>query len=196
MGDLWKSDAVERWEEALARYPAVVEGQGVEGLAELDQWVREELPRAIAGRTVPHILHEEMVRVTRWKMARGVWRGRNLALVRGNGPDEVERVSREALARIPDPRAPIAELSKLAGVGPATASAVAAAAAPELYPFFDDLVAGQIPGLGAVAWTPAYYARYAEALRARARALGSPWTPVAVERALWAEWGGKGKVNG
>jgi len=65
------------------------------------------------------------------------------------------------------------------------------AAVPELYPFFDELVGAQVPGLGDVAFTPAYYARYADALRERARRLGAPWTPVLVERALWAHVGGK-----
>jgi hypothetical protein len=42
-----------------------------------------------------------------------------------------------------------------------------------------------------VAWTLGYYARYAEALRERAAALGVGWTPAMVERALWAHVGGK-----
>ena len=66
-----------------------------------------------------------------------------------------------------------------------------AATAPEIYPFFDELVAGQVPGLGPVAWTPSYYARYSNALRARAAELGAGWTPVMVEQALWAHVGGK-----
>ena len=91
--------------------------------------------------------------------------------------------------RAPEPRRALAELD---GVGPATASAVAAAAAPEVYPFFDELVAAQVtPALGEVAFTPAFYAKYADALRQRASALGAGWTPVMVERALWAHVGGK-----
>lgn len=124
-------------------------------------------------------------------MARGVWRARNLALVRGNDPARVERTSAAALARVPHPTAPIAALAELAGVGPATASGVASAAAPEVYPFFDELVAAQIPGIGQVSFTPGEYARYAEALRERAARLGSSWTPTMVERALWAHTGGK-----
>lgn len=190
-GGLWGSDSAEEWREALNSYGSVVEAQGVARLADHDRWYRDELPGAISGRRDPHITHGELVRVTEWKMSRGVWRGRNLALVRGNDPAEVERLSEAALRAIPDPRAPIAELAKLAGVGPATASAVAAAAAPSLYPFFDELVAAQVPGLGEVAFTPAYYARYAAALRERAGRLGGEWTPVRVERALWAHAGGK-----
>jgi hypothetical protein len=82
-------------------------------------------------------------------------------------------------------------LGELAGVGPATASAVLAAAAPETYPFLDDIVAAQVPGLGAVKYTAGFYARYAEALRRRAVDLGEGWNATLVERALWAEAGGK-----
>ena len=124
-------------------------------------------------------------------MARGVWRAPNLILVKGNDADEVGRTSALALAQMPHPTAPVATLAKLAGVGPATASAVAAAAAPEVYPFFDELVAAQVPGLGNVAWTLGYYGRYATAIRERATALAASWTPVMVERALWAHVGGK-----
>jgi hypothetical protein len=188
---LWKDDSVEAWQAALDEYDAVVERQGVKPLPELDRWYREELPAAIAKRSKPHVTHDELVRVTEWKMARGIWRPRNLALVRGNPPETVVQTSTRALAAIPDPQAPIATLAQLDGVGPATASAVASAAAPEIYPFFDELVAAQVPGLGAVAFTPAYYRKYAAALRDRADRLGKGWTPVMVERALWAHVGGK-----
>jgi hypothetical protein len=191
MTDLWNAGNAAEWRTELDRYFAVVEAQGVKSLPELDRWYREELPGAIAARRHPHVTHRELVKVTEWKMARGVWRGRNLQLVRGNDPERVERTSAEALEAIPDPRRPIALLAELDGVGPATASAIAAAAAPETYPFFDELVAAQVPGLGKVAFTPAFYARYAEAIRSRAERLGADWTPVAVERALWAHAGGK-----
>ena len=124
-------------------------------------------------------------------MARGVWRAPNLVLVRGNAPSLVIETSAAALARVPHPTAPIDTLATLAGVGPATASAAAAAFAPEVYPFFDELVARQVPALGAVKWTLGYYGRYAVALRERAAAIGGDWTPVMVEQALWAHCGGK-----
>ena len=176
---------------ALSDYPAVVERQGVAALAGLDRWYRDELPALIASRGAAHLTHAELVRLTEWKMARGVWRAPNLVLVRGNDPAAVGETSTLALAKIPHPTAPVAELSKLRGVGPATASAAVAAAAPHLYPFFDELVAAQLPGLGPVAWTLGYYARYADALRSAAGELGGDWTPVLLERALWAHIGGK-----
>jgi hypothetical protein len=172
-----------------------VAGQGVEALPELDRWVRGELPSIVGGRRQPHVTLDELVRVTKWKMARGVWRARNLVLVQANLPETVVETSREALAKVPDRRAPIDLLSRLGGVGPATASAVAAAAAPGIYPFFDDLVAQQVPELGKVAFTLPYYLKYAAALRSRAQQLGGDWSPAAVERALWAHAGGKAGVR-
>ena len=191
MTDLWTTGASAEWQRALERYSDIVARQGVDRLPPLDDWYREVLPDAIATRTSMHVTHEELVRVTEWKMARGVWRARNLVLVRGNDPAAVVETSTAALAKAPHPTAPIAALATLDGVGPATASAVAAAAVPDHYPFFDELVAARIPGLGPVAWTLAYYARYAAALRDRAARLGSGWTPVMVERAVWASVGGK-----
>lgn len=191
MPDIWSSSAPEVLRRALASYEDVVARQGVARLPEHDRWYREELPRAIASRSPAHVTLPELVRLTEWKMARGVWRARNLVLVRGNEPGAVIETSTDALSKIPHPTRPISILATLAGVGPATASAVVAASAPGSYPFFDELVAAQLPELGKVAWTLGYYARYAEALRERARQLGGDWTPVMLERALWAHAGGK-----
>jgi hypothetical protein len=188
---LWRATSTERWHDALASYEDVVSRQRVARLTELDRWYRNELPGAIAARDKPHITHAELVRLTEWKMARGVWRAPNLVLVRGNDARQVVDTSTEAFAAVPHPSKPIAALATLAGVGPATSSAAVSAHAPEMYPFFDELVAAQVPSLGAVKWTMGYYERYAEALRARAEALGEGWTPTTVERAVWASVGGK-----
>ena len=191
MPDLWNATSHGKWRDALDRYDDVITRQGVTKLAERDAWYRTELPKAIASRAKPHVTLTELVKLTEWKMSRGEWRARNLVLVRGNEPASVIATTAAALSTIPHPTKPISEISKLDGVGPATASAVAAATAPETYPFFDELVAAQVPGLGTVAWTLGYYARYAVALRERAARLGNDWTAVEVERALWANCGGK-----
>jgi hypothetical protein len=188
---LWTSASPTRWRTALDSYDDVVSRQNVARLPELDGWYRNELPGLIASRRTAHVTLPELVRITEWKMARGVWRAPNLVRVRGNDPDLVVRTSTKALSEIPHPTAPITTMAALDGVGPATASGVASAASPGRYPFFDELVAAQIPGLGKVAWTHGFYSRYAAALRERATALGPGWTPVMLERALWAHVGGK-----
>ncbi len=195
MTDLWFSSDLAEWSHALARYTKVVALQEVARLVDLDRWYRDEFPAAIATRATAHITHAELVRLTEWKMARGVWRAPNLVLVRGNSVAEVEAVSAAAFALVPHPTKPIATLATLAGVGPATASAVVAAFAPTRYPFFDELVAAQVPTLGKVEWTLGYYARYATALNERAALLGAGFTPVMIERALWTHIGGKTSVR-
>jgi len=193
---LWTADASTRWTDALSRYAAVIAAQGVPSLPAHDAWYQHELPTAIAARDTPHATHAELVRLTEWKMARGEWRARNLVLVRGNAAGDVLRITREAIALAPHPTQPIALIATLAGVGPATASAVLAVVVPQQYPFFDELVAAQVPTLGPVRWTLGFYARYAEALRERAAALGGAWTAAMVERALWAYVGGKAGAIG
>jgi len=191
MPPLWSSTDLTRWRSALASYENVIARQGVAKLPDRDRWYRTELPAALAARRPRHITLPELVKLTEWKMSRGKWRPRNLVLVKGNPAESVKAASAAGLALVPHPTAPISKIAELEGVGPATASAVAAAAEPTIYPFFDELVAEQIPGLGAVAFTLGYYARYAERIRERATALGGRWTPAMVERALWAEVGGK-----
>ena len=191
MTTLWSSNKLADWQQALESYEDVIVRQKIARLPALDRWYRAELPAAIAARAKPHVTLADLVKLTEWKMTRGVWRARNLALVRGNDEGLVVQTSSDALARMPHPTSPIAGLAELAGVGPATASAVAAATMPAIYPFFDELVAAQIPGSGKLEYTLSHYARYAAALRERAERLGRRWTPDMVERALWAHVGGK-----
>ena len=193
---LWASTKCAEWQAALDRYADIIAMQHVNGLVELDAWYRNDLPKLIAARSPAHITRDELESATKWKMKRGVWRERNRLLVLSNVPADVRRLSTEAFAAVPDPRKPVDLLCQLAGVGPATASAVLACVAPAMYPFFDELVAAQIPGLGKVAFTGAYDQRYAAQLRERAERLQKTcthraWTAHAVSQALWSASGGK-----
>lgn len=188
---MWNATSHTEWADTLATYNAVIAAQDVRGLVEHDHWYHEQLPALIRSGDTPALPHEALVRLTEWKMARGVWRARNLHLVKGNTAEEVDVASQAAFAAVPHATRPISALAALAGVGPATASAALAAFAPSVYPFFDELVAMQVPDLGPVKFTLGYYARYARALVHRAAQLGSHWTPAMVERALYAHVGGK-----
>lgn len=195
MSDLWAAEDCAAWAAALADYPACVQRQPSELLHKRDPWYREELPARIDARPEPFVTRDELVWVVEWKMARGAWRARNLHLARSNEPAEVEAASRAAFAAAPDARAPLKLLGALKGVGPATASAVLAAFRPDLYPFFEDVVAEQVPGLSSD-FTLTAYLPYAAALRERAARLAAAcpeqgWTAQKVGLALWAAGGGK-----
>jgi hypothetical protein len=192
--DLWTSGELNRWEEALHAYPTVVARQEVKGLEELDTWYRVELPKSIGGRTPSSLEPKELVDLTRWKMLRGEWRAGNLMLVQSNDHAVVRTAAQEAFALAPHPRAPVARMAQLAGVGAATASAALAAYRGDLYPFLDELIGAAIPELGKPQFTVPYYVRYAEALVQRAAALGGDWTAQSVGLALWSAAGGKAAV--
>jgi hypothetical protein len=195
---VWQENDCAQWQKWLDTYDTAISALGKEKLVNLDKWFREELPATILERAPPCIHHDELQGIAAWKMHRGSWRERNRQLIAAIPPEKVEEVSREAFAAIPDPRKPVAILSTLPGVGPATASAALAACAPHVYPFFDELVAAFIPGLGPVAFTMPYYLKYASALRERADQLNATcadkssttalhkWTPHDVAQALWA----------
>jgi len=187
---LWRSDDVSAWHAALDGYDAAIAALPNAKLTGHDAWYREALPSLVHARAPMHVTHDEMVRITEWKMARGVWRAPNLVLVRNNPPGAVEAATSDAATLLDVPAKALAAVSALGGVGPATASAVLAVMAPERFPFFDEIVTGQVAphveGMGKIAWTAPYYRKYAAALVARADALSAGWHATMVERALWA----------
>jgi hypothetical protein len=186
MPDLWNDTNADTWTGAYLGYPAAIARHPVARLPELDTWYREVLPPLMRARTPMTMTHAEMVRVTEWKMARGVWRAPNLVLVKGNAPEAVHAAGVAASTLLEVPSKAVNAITVLDGVGPATASAVLAIMDPRRYPFFDEDVAKQVPVLGPVAWTLGYYRKYAEALAQRAADLGPTWSAVRVERALWS----------
>lgn len=187
---LWRSAGVSDWQDALDGYDAAIAALPNAKLTGHDTWYRDALPPLVHARTPIHVTHDEMVRITEWKMARGVWRAPNLVLVRNNPPGAVEAATSDAAALLDVPAKALAAVSALGGVGPATASAVLAVMAPDRFPFFDEIVTGQVAphveGMGKIAWTAPYYRKYAAALVARAETLAHGWHATMVERALWA----------
>ena len=86
---LWFSSDPTQWRRALELYPDVISQQGVTRLPELDAWYRDEFPAVFASRRLVHITLAELIRITEWKMYRGVWRAPNLVRVKNNPADEV-----------------------------------------------------------------------------------------------------------
>ncbi|XP_007659240.1 uncharacterized protein LOC103167439 [Ornithorhynchus anatinus] len=193
MAQLFACEAPEPWRAALRAYGEAVGGRGGKrtGLPALDRWYQEELPAAIAGRREKHLTRDELVRLMAWKLARGTFRPRLQQLVATNPSETVERCTRAAFGLLPDVEAAITELSKLKAVGPATASAILTAGAPDSVAFMADEAVAAVPGLSPIQYTLKHYTRYLGEIRARARRLNqvdaeADWTPHRVEMSLWA----------
>lgn len=208
---LFPSDAT-AYARALDAYPAVLAAFGREKseakrathdggarLLALDAFAHDALPARIAARTPPHVVVEELGELVSWKMKRGTFRPRNLRLALENPPAAVIAATTSGLAEArafldgdsDAERRAIAAIATLAGIGPATASAVLQAFDPA-FPFLDDTVALALPqhaAASAIDFTLPVYLDYAATLRARAAALSTPtrtFTAKDLTRALWA----------
>merc|ERR1711992_44323 len=107
-----------------------------ENVIKLDKWYQNELPKKIKSRgKEAHLTHEEIVQLIKWKLARGKFRPRLKDLIQMNTPRVVMQETKKAFRAIDkrkDIEAAVSALSNLKGVGPAMASAVLAAMAPDL----------------------------------------------------------------
>nr|CAN60405.1 hypothetical protein VITISV_034137 [Vitis vinifera] len=120
----------------------------------------EILPALIRQRNPnPYITTSELSKLMQWKLTRGKWRPRLLDFVSSLDEALVKSASQKAFQSLPDISKAISELTVLKGVGPATASALLAAYAPDVAPFMSD-----------------------EELSVE----GDSYTPSDVERALWS----------
>lgn len=183
------------WREVHDKYWAVVEarvkGKTPSKLLTLDRWYQEELPATISNRSQRYVTHSELVKLMEWKLTRGKFRPRLQQLVDSNSEDSVEKCSRKAFSLLPDVHAAITELSSLKGVGPATASAVLAAGAPEQAAFMSDEAMESIPGLTPIQYTTKHYILYLNKMLEQTEKLNKvdnqqDWTPQKLEQCLWA----------
>ncbi|GFP95608.1 hypothetical protein PHJA_001705000 [Phtheirospermum japonicum] len=119
--------------EALLSYDAVIKGLEKSNLVALDDFYRNELPNLLHRQDPnPYITIDELSRLMEWKLARGKWRPRLLSFVSSLNDAVVRDTSGKAFASLPDVSKAVGELTVLKGMGPATASAVLAAYAPDV----------------------------------------------------------------
>uniref|UniRef100_A0A0E0GT90 Uncharacterized protein n=1 Tax=Oryza nivara TaxID=4536 RepID=A0A0E0GT90_ORYNI len=186
--DFASGDAAE-WRAALAAYDRRLAALGKPDLVEVDSFYRRDLPDLLRRRDPePFLAKPELVRLLQWKLSRGKWRPRLMDFVKGLEDAVVESASCKAFAALPDLRKAITELTVLKGVGPATASAVLAAYAPDVAPFMSD--EAMVAALGnAKEYTLKQYLAFAEKLQTKSKELSSGeevFTTSDVERALWS----------
>lgn len=188
---LFQCSDPKKWKRVSDIYWEVVAAKGVKQkqLVELDRWYQEELPSQIAARPKKSLTLEELGKLMEWKLLRGKFRPRLKQLVSSNSAGTVESCTGKAFQLLPDVSAAIDELCKLKGIGPATASAVLAAGAPELVGFMADEAVESVPGLSPIQYNIKHYLRYLEELRRKSEALSKDseeeWTPHRVELCLW-----------
>ncbi|KAI3460123.1 hypothetical protein Pfo_016786 [Paulownia fortunei] len=175
--------------EALLSYEAVIKNLGKPNLISFDDFYRKELPNLLHQRDPnPYITTDELSRLMQWKLARGKWRPRLLSFVSSLDDAVVRDASGKAFASLPDVSKAVSELTVLKGVGPATASAVLAAYAPDVAPFMSDEAMVAVIG-DAKDYSLKRYVVFAEKMQDKAKELSSLedlFTPSDVERALWS----------
>ncbi|KAL6843622.1 hypothetical protein ACP4OV_026684 [Aristida adscensionis] len=186
--DFASSDAA-AWRKALAAYDRRLAALEKPDLVPVDAFYRHDLPALLRRRDPdPFLAKPELARLLQWKLSRGKWRPRLMDFVKGLDDAAVESASRKAFAALPELGRAVAELTVLKGVGPATASAVLAAYAPDVAPFMSD--EAMVAALGnAKEYTLKQYLAFADKLQAKAKELsvgGESFTPSDVERALWS----------
>ncbi|XP_021284007.1 uncharacterized protein LOC110416351 isoform X2 [Herrania umbratica] len=127
------------WKEAISSYKSRIESLDKQNLVSLDEFYRNELPPRLHQRNPnAFITTSELSRLMKWKLTRGKWRPRLLDFVSSLDDSLVKSASQKAFQSLPDISKAVSELTVLKGVGPATASAVLAAYAPETAPFMSD----------------------------------------------------------
>eukprot|EP00268_Persea_americana_P043341 TRINITY_DN4354_c1_g1_i2.p1 TRINITY_DN4354_c1_g1~~TRINITY_DN4354_c1_g1_i2.p1 ORF type:complete len:220 (-),score=48.65 TRINITY_DN4354_c1_g1_i2:480-1139(-) len=179
------------WKDALASYQTRVESLSLakNELVRLDDFYTKQLPILLRQRNpTPYISKPELSTLMQWKLTRGKWRPRLMDFVSSLDEPQVQSASERAFQSLPDIAKAITELTTLKGVGPATASAVLAAYAPEIAPFMSD--EAMVAAIGSSKdYTLKQYLIFAEKLQTKAKELsmgGDLFTPSDVERALWS----------
>ncbi|GBP29730.1 hypothetical protein EVAR_13654_1 [Eumeta japonica] len=164
-----------------------------EELIKLDNWYQNELPKKIKSRgKEAHMIHEELVQLMKWKQARGRFYPQLSYLIKVNTPRAVMQETKKAFKKLPNIESAMTALSNLKGVGTATASALLAAACPEIAPFMADECLQAIPEMEGSDYTAKEYLNFVnhiknacDRLNKEQNGCGKKWSPHMVELAVW-----------
>lgn len=201
--------SVKQFEHVLSLYPQALrlkaerKNKKPEELIKLDNWYQNELPKQIKSRGKDaHLIHEELVQLMKWKQTRGKFFPQLNYLVKVNTPRAVMAETRKAFRKLPNLEQAITALSNLKGVGTTMASALLAAAAPEMAPFMADECLMAIPEIEGIDYTTKEYLNFVSHIQSVAQRLNKEteksgisvtdptgsWSPHRVELALWTHY--------
>jgi len=201
--DFFENGTVSQFEWVLTKYDETLKAKAdsknskADTLLKLDKWFQNELPKKIKSRgKEAHLTHDELVQTIKWKLARGKFRPRLKDMIQMNTPRVVKQETSKAFRNLfkrNDLEASVSALCNLKGVGPAMASAVLAAAAPEMAPFMADECLLSMPDIEGIDYTMKEYMKYVEKTRQCVERLnacseGNTWTPHRVELAVWTHY--------
>ncbi|GLT41208.1 hypothetical protein SLA2020_152890 [Shorea laevis] len=177
------------WREALSSYESRIESLKKPDLISLDDFYRNKLPTLLRERNPnPFLTTSELSLLMQWKLTRGKWRPRLLNFVSSLDDSVVKSASQKAFESLPDVSKAVSELTVLKGVGPATASAILAAYAPDIAPFMSDEAMEAALG-NSKDYSLKQYLLFVDKLQAKAKDLslkGDSFTPSDIERSLWS----------
>ncbi|XP_072932081.1 uncharacterized protein Amun isoform X2 [Epargyreus clarus] len=154
---------------------------------------QNELPKKIKSRGKDaHMIHEELVQLMKWKQARGKFYPQLSYLIKVNTPRAVMQETKKAFRKLPNIESAMTALSNLKGVGTATASALLAAASPDIAPFMADECLQAIPEMEGSDYTAKEYLNFVthiknvcDRLNKEQNGCGKKWSPHMVELAVW-----------
>ncbi|KAK0542355.1 hypothetical protein OC844_007811 [Tilletia horrida] len=192
-----------RYDEALqVRSEASTQSRD---LVKQDAWYRTTLRGSLQKRKADKdgafMTKDEMVKLMQWKLARGKWRPRLEQYIQEHAEKDIKDATRAIFKALdesavpakgssnaePIPRDVLKKLTKLKGIGPATASAVLAAYDPKRIPFLSDEAAVGVGKLGdKPEYTEAFLERFIARMHERV-AEDEDWAGVdELERACYA----------
>ena len=181
-----------KYQEAL-RAKAESKNSKPETILKLDKWYHNDLPKKIKSRGKDaYLTHEEIVQCMKWKLHMSIFRQKLKDLIQMNTPRVVMNLTKKsfrAISKRDDLESAVNALSSLKGVGPAFASAVLAAFAPDRAPFMCEEVLLSMPDADEVDYTMKEYNNMVAEITkciARLNSQGGSWTPHKVDMALYS----------
>ncbi|EON98563.1 hypothetical protein UCRPA7_5938 [Phaeoacremonium minimum UCRPA7] len=148
----WEEISLDEFKDALQRYSPLIEdvskSRGAKGgqktLAELDRYRYVDAPQSFSLQSAGKVMGLDDVKsLVEWKLRHGKFRPTLMKLVSSNDSSFVQDTIKQArisYQKDKDVSAALAILTKLKGIGPATASLLLAILDPEHVPFFGDEV--------------------------------------------------------
>mmetsp|Transcript_4088 Transcript_4088/g.5352 ORF Transcript_4088/g.5352 Transcript_4088/m.5352 type:complete len:255 (-) Transcript_4088:99-863(-) len=174
------------WHRIEGQYGTMITEKGGEPLTAMEEWAKNFGVDLREKDKDKFITSDDLEKIVEWKFKKGKARPGLWKYLKSNSPASVQSCSRASLAKADkdDVDGSIAEMTKLKGVGAATASAILSFYKPELFVFMDDEVI-ECLHKGPRAYTEKIYLALNAQCTELASKLGETWTPSRVGRALW-----------